>query len=64
MQYTIKLKREEYYLLLGSLYWDAERLKGLAQNASNDVLRRDLITLAEKKLALRQKIVETYKIKG
>lgn len=62
MKRTIKLEGEEYYLLLSALYWDAERLKDLAQDASNIDLRRDRITLAERTLALRQKIIETNKV--
>lgn len=64
MKYIIKLNREEYYLLLGALYFDADRLESLVQGLSDEELRGEAISLAEKERVLRSKIIETHKVIG
>lgn len=62
MKYTVRLDREEYYLLLGALYCDADRLESLARKVSDDGLRREITSMAEKEKALRSKIIDTRKV--
>lgn len=64
MKYIIKLNRDEYYLLLGALYYDADRLESLIPGLFDEELRGEAISIAEKERALRSKIIETRKVIG